>query len=186
MENRKTRVCPVERAAGLDSKIRRWFQNPRNILSPHIKEGFTALDLGCGPGFFTIDIAELVGQSGRVIAADLQEGMLEKLRAKIHGTEFEGRIVLHQCNERNIGVSEKIDFVLAFYMVHEIPDQESFFNEIHTILKPFGKILIVEPPFHVSRRAFEATVKKAAHSGLIPVSKPSVFLSKAIVLEKNP
>ena len=43
----------------------------------------TVLDVGCGPGFFTLDMARLVGPSGRVIAADLQEGMLEKLGQKI-------------------------------------------------------------------------------------------------------
>lgn len=186
MENRKTRVCPVERAAGLDSKMRRWFQSPRKILSPYVKEGMTVLDLGCGPGFFTIDMAELVGQTGRVIAADLQDGMLEKLRAKIHGTELEGRIVLHRCNEGGIGVSDKIDFVLAFYMVHEIPDRESFFNEISSILKPSGKMLIVEPPFHVSTKAFGETVERAEHAWLTPTKRPRVFLSKAIVLEKSP
>lgn len=120
------RVCPIEKAAGLDNKIRRWFQNPRKILSPYIRHGMTVLDMGCGPGFFTIDIAELVGQTGRVIAVDLQDGMLEKLRAKIKGTESERRIVLHQCNESTIGIIERIDFVLAFYVVHEIPDQEFF------------------------------------------------------------
>jgi ubiquinone/menaquinone biosynthesis C-methylase UbiE len=145
----------------------------------------TVLDLGCGPGFFTIDMAELVEQTGRVIAADLQNGLLEKLRAKIHGTDLEGRIVLHQCSESSIGVSEKIDFGLAFYMVHEIPDQESFFNEIHTILKPSGKILIVEPPFHVSQRAFDETVENAEHAGLTLTARPKAFLSKAALLEKS-
>ena len=43
----------------------------------------TALDVGCGPGFFTLDMARLVGESGQVIAADLQEGMLQIVRDKI-------------------------------------------------------------------------------------------------------
>ena len=89
MSNRRNRVCPVERAGSLDNRIRRWLQNPRKILEPYIKEGMTVLDVGCGPGFFSIEIAQLVGKSGRVIAADLQEGMLQKLRDKIRGTELE-------------------------------------------------------------------------------------------------
>ena len=102
MAGRKTRVCPVERAGSLDTKIRRIFQNPRRILSPFVSEGMTAVDLGCGPGFFTIDMALLAGRSGRVIAVDLQEGMLEKLREKIAGTELEERITLHRCEQQSI------------------------------------------------------------------------------------
>ena len=102
---RENRVCPVERAGSLDSRIRRWMQNPRKILRPHIEEGMTVLDVGCGPGFFTMDMAQLVGNAGRVIASDLQEGMLQKLRDKIRGTDLEQRIILHKSDENKIGFS---------------------------------------------------------------------------------
>jgi ubiquinone/menaquinone biosynthesis C-methylase UbiE len=52
----------------------------------------TVLDLGCGPGFFSIAMAQMTGASGRVIAVDLQSGMLQKLNAKIQGTELESAI----------------------------------------------------------------------------------------------
>jgi hypothetical protein len=61
----KNRVCPVERAGSLDNRFRRLLQNPRKILGPYIEEGMTVLDLGCGPGFFSIEIAQMVGKSGR-------------------------------------------------------------------------------------------------------------------------
>jgi ubiquinone/menaquinone biosynthesis C-methylase UbiE len=77
MSRQKNRVCPVSLAGGLDNKIRRWLQNPRKILAPYIQEGMTVLDIGCGPGFFSIEMAQLVGKSGKVFAADLQEGMLQ-------------------------------------------------------------------------------------------------------------
>ncbi|OQX26879.1 MAG: SAM-dependent methyltransferase [Desulfobacteraceae bacterium IS3] len=181
----KNRICPVKRAGSLDNRLRRWIHDPRKILGPYIKEGMTVMDLGCGPGFFSIDIAQMVGKSGRVIASDLQEGMLRKIRDKIHGTEIEERITLHQCQENSIGVSEKVDFVLAFYMVHEVPDQRKFFDEIVSVLKPKGKILIAEPPFHVSKNAFEETVRIAQDTGFTPVERPKIFLSKAVILQKD-
>lgn len=52
----------------------------------------TVLDLGCGPGFFSIVLAEMFGNPGRVIATDLQEGMLQKLNEKNRGTQVEERI----------------------------------------------------------------------------------------------
>ncbi len=143
------------------------------------------MDLGRGPGFFSIDMAQIVGKSGRVIASDLQEGMLKKLRDKIQGTQLEERITLHKCEENKISVSEDVDFILAFYIVHEIPNQEEFFNEIGSILKPNGQVFIVEPPFHVSKTAFEETIRKAIDAGFKDVERPKVLLSKAVILKKE-
>ena len=185
MTDRKGRVCPVELAGSLDSRARRWVQNPRKILAPYVKEGMIVLDVGCGPGFFSIAMAQMVGKSGRVIAADLQEGMLRKLRKKIEGTDLAQRITLHKCQEDNLGLSEQVDFVLAFYMIHELPDQAHFFREIASVLKPDGQILIVEPPLHVSRRAFEDTLMAALSVGLKLLERPRVLFSKAALLQKG-
>ena len=181
----KNHVCPIERAGSLDSRFRRWVQNPRKILAPYIKERMTVLDLGCGPGFFSVDIAQMVGKSGRVIASDLQEGMLRKLGDKIQGTELEERIVLHRCEQDKIGWSEKVDFVLAFYVVHEIPEQGELFKELESILQPNGQILVVEPPFHVSKSAFQETIRKAQDAGFRPEEGPKVIFSKTVILEKG-
>ena len=185
VSNRHNRVCPVERAGSLDHKLRRWIQNPRKILGPYVEEGMTVLDMGCGPGFFSIDMAQMVGRSGRVIASDLQEGMLQKVRDKIKGTALEERITLHKCEENRIGVTAHVDFVLLFYIVHEVLNKKAFFYEIATILRQTGQVLIVEPSFHVSRSAFEETVKKAGAAGLPSAEGPKVFLSKTIVLKKG-
>ncbi len=185
MSDRNNRVCPVERAGSLDNRIRRWLQNPQKILRPYIEKGMTVLDIGCGPGFFSIDMAQLVGKSGRVIATDLQEEMLQKLREKIQGTALEERLTLHKCEENKIGVSENVDFVLVFYMFHEVPNQEEFLNEIGSILKPNGQVLIVEPPFHVSKSTFEEIIRKARNAGFTLVERPKVFLSKTAVLKKG-
>jgi hypothetical protein len=70
-------------------------------------------------------------------------------------------------------------------LLHEIPDQQQFFAEIQQALKPDGLILIAEPPFRVSRRAFEETIDKARNAGLTPVERPKIFLSKAVVLKNE-
>ena len=101
-------------AGGLDNAVRRLLQNPHKILKHHISEGMTVLDLGCYSGFFSLEIAKILLDSGKVIAADLQEGMLEKVIKKIKGTELEQIIEIHKCENTKIGVAEKVDFVLAF------------------------------------------------------------------------
>ncbi len=187
MTNLKTHthpyVCPSEFAGSLDNSFRRWFHNPRKILKPYIQKGMTVLDLGCGPGVFTIEIAKMLQDSGKVIAADLQEGMLEIIAGKIKGTSLKNRVELHKCQENSIGISEKVDFILAFWMVHEVPDQDSLFKELKSILKPEGKILIVEPRMHVTGKAFRKMSSIIEKSGLKITEKSKVFFSRAIVLE---
>ena len=177
-----TRICPVERAGGLDNSLRKLFQNPQKILSPYINEGMTVLDLGCGPGFFSIEIAKMLNNSGKVIAVDLQEGMLEKVKNKIIGTEIEKRIEIHKCEEKKIGVTEKIDFILAFYMIHEVPDQDNLIKELKSILKPGGKIYIIEPKFHVSKKSFDCMISKLDTVGFDLIDRPKVFFSRAVLL----
>ena len=182
MSRKDEHVCPVENAGGLDSGIRKMLQRPKKILGNYVREGMTVLDLGCGPGFFSVEMAEMVGASGKVIAVDLQEGMLRKLENKIRGTEIEKRIKLHKCDKDKIGITEKVDLVLAFYMFHEVPDQKKFLEEIKSMLKPDGEVFIVEPKFfHVSRQAFEETMTMAEEMGFKPVGRPKVFLSRAVV-----
>lgn len=185
MADEKNRVCPVTLAGGLDNRIRRWLQNPHKILGPYIKEGMRVLDIGCGPGFFSIELAQMVGKSGKVVALDLQEGMLRKLRDKIQGTTLEERITLHKCEKSSFGLSELVDFALAFYMVHEIPDQERFLNDIKSVLKPIGRVLIVEPPLHTSKKDFEGTIRKAQDTGFTVVDRPKMFPNKAVILQKG-
>ena len=186
METERNRVCPVELADSLDGRIRRWLQNPQKILAPYIKEGMKILDIGCGPGFFSVELAKLAGKSGKVISADLQEGMLQKLRNKIAGTELEDRIMLVKCEKDNINVSEYVDFILAFFMVHEVPDADLLFKQLKNILNDKGLFLLVEPKlFHVSRKEFEATIKLAEENGFKVSQGPKLLFSWSAVLKNT-
>ena len=180
--NISTRVCPVEIAGGLDNSLRRLIQNPRRILRSYIHEGMTVLDMGCGPGFFTIEIAKMLNASGKVIAADLQDGMLEKVRMKISGTALEKIIKLHKCGQDKLGLHEKADFILAFYMIHEVPDKEGLFMEFKSILKPEGKLYIVEPAFHVSEKEFNDMLFKITNTGFSIIERPRLLLSRSVLL----
>ncbi len=189
MSDDSKHICSAERAGSLDSRIRRWLQNPTKILAPYVKEGMTVLDFGCGPGYFTIDMARMVGERGRVIACDLQQGMLDMVSDKaangVSGSDLEDRITLHKCEEDKIGISDRVDFVLLFYVVHEVPDQKSLFSEIATILKPTGQVLIVEPPFHVSKAAFAEMIGVAREVGFRSSEGVRVLLSKSVVLNED-
>ena len=184
MNDERNRVCPVELANSLDSKIRRWLQNPYKILSPYVKEGMVVIDVGCGPGFFSVELAKMVGKTGKVFSVDLQEGMLKKLRDKIKGTDLEGIIKLIKCDKDVINVPEKGDFILCFYMVHEVPDKEGFFGTLKKLLNEKGDLLIVEPKFfHVSKKEFDETLRKAGSAGFKAAEGPKLPFSFSAVLK---
>jgi ubiquinone/menaquinone biosynthesis C-methylase UbiE len=180
-----SRVCQVEKAGLLNVGIRKTVHNPAKILKGLIKEGTTMLDFGCGPGFFTIEAAKLVGDSGKIIAADLQQGMLDIVKKIITGSSLDSRIQLHKCDDEAINLSLKVDFVLIFWVLHEVPSQESFFCQIVDILKPGGKILLVEPKFHVKKKDFNASIEKAQAQGLKIIRSEKIFFSRSVLLEKN-
>jgi ubiquinone/menaquinone biosynthesis C-methylase UbiE len=183
MKEDRNRICPVELADSLDSRIRKWIQDPTKILSPFIREGIKILDIGCGPGYFTIEMAKMAGKESKVFAVDIQEGMLKKLHDKIAGTELEGRIILVKNEKGKNNIPEKVDFILAFYMVHEVPDKDLLFKELKDKLKEKGQFLIVEPKlFHVSKTEFNSTLKTAEKNGFKINPGPKLPFSHSAIL----
>lgn len=175
-------VCPMEKAGSLEKSWRRWLQNPNRILKPFVQPGMTVLDMGCGPGFFTIPMAEMVGESGRVIAVDLQQGMLDKVKQKIQGTDLASRIELHLTEADNLNINTELDFVLAFYLLHELPDLEKFLQKIKVILKPSGKMLVAEPNFRVSKDEFANTLVKITNTGFNIINHPRICLAHTVLV----
>jgi ubiquinone/menaquinone biosynthesis C-methylase UbiE len=179
------RVCPLEHAGSFDTWYRRLLQNPVRILSRFVREGMRVMDAGCGPGFFTIPMARLVGPYGHVIAADVQPGMLALVEKKLRGSGLERRTSLYECRAGRMTSIEPLDFLLAFYMVHETPDAAVFLQDAHAALKPGRQMLIAEPPIHVSKRAFNRMIGIAQQIGFVAVDGPPIFLAKTVVLVKR-
>jgi ubiquinone/menaquinone biosynthesis C-methylase UbiE len=178
-------ACPYWLVGLLDNPVRRWIHKPEVILAGLVQKGHTALDLGCGPGYFTLGIARMVGERGRVIALDLQEQMLDIVRRKAGRAGLLSRIQLRQSTPDDIGVIEPVDFGLAFWMLHEVRDQDRFLQQLHGLLKPGGRFLLVEPVMHVSAESFQASVAKAHAAGLESIAERKVRLSQAIVFQKQ-
>jgi len=181
---RQQRVCPWWLCFTFDNIFRKLFQNPERILEPYIMPGWTVLDVGPGMGYFTIPLAKLVGDTGQVIAADLQQKMLDGIYRRAFRMGVQDRIRLHKSTPDSIGISEPIDFCLAFWMLHEVSDRARFLNEITSILKQDGLLLLVEPKLHVSKESFSRTLGIAKSAGLSSADKPKIFLSYSALLKK--
>jgi ubiquinone/menaquinone biosynthesis C-methylase UbiE len=183
---RSTYVCPAEHGDWLVSSLRGLVNHPGRILKGLVDEGDTAVDLGCGPGFFTLPLARMVGETGHVVAVDIQEGMLAKLRTRAVEADLASRIQLHHVGADSLGVTGPADFALAFWMVHEVPNEVRFMREIHGFLRPEGRFLLVEPMGHVSKAQFGRTVEVAKQAGFVALSPRRVGFSRAMLFERLP
>jgi 2-polyprenyl-3-methyl-5-hydroxy-6-metoxy-1,4-benzoquinol methylase len=141
-------VCPSWLAFSLNNSLRRCLHNPEKILGEFVKPGSTVIDIGCGPGFFSAPMAQMAGPSGTVIAVDLQRKMLDKLMANAGRASLAQRIRTVECRFDDIVVREKADFILTFWMVHEVKDRPGFFRQVADNLGPGSSYLLVEPKIH--------------------------------------
>lgn len=178
-------VCPWWLAYTFDNPLRRIFHKPEEIFSPYLSKGMTAIDLGCGMGYFSIGMARIVGETGKIISVDLQQRMLDTLRKRAEKAGVASRITTLLCDENSIGTHDAVDFALAFWMVHETPDAFNFLKQVHAILKPSSKLLLAEPKGHVTFNEFKKTLSIAQELGFKPIDSPVISLSHAAVLERQ-
>ncbi len=180
-------VCPWWLGYFLVNPLRRLIEGPTEILTPYVGDGMTVLEPGPGMGFFTLDLVRLVGDTGRVVAVDLQSKMIEGLRRRAASAGLLERIDARLAQPKSLGVADlngHVDFVFAFHVVHELPDAGAFFVEAANALKPAGTLLLVEPRGHVPETQFEEEVRAASAAGLALTARPNIRRSRAALLAK--
>ena len=171
----------------LANPLRRLLYTAKSILTPYLSEGMTVLEPGPGMGFFTLEAARLVGPKGRVVAVDIQAKMLEVLRRRAQRAGLLERLDTRLIKENDLAIQDlkrKVDFVLAFAMVHEVPDATKFFSDTSAALKIGGRMLFAEPSGHVSEEHFASLLVQAQEAGLRPESLPAIRWSRSALLAK--
>lgn len=181
---RNQHTCPWQICFTFDNPLRRLVQNPEKILRKYVKPLDTVMDIGCGMGYFTIALCRLVGDKGNVLAVDLQSEMLEGVKKRAVENGVSSQLKLHKCSAEKIGITDKFDFILTFWMAHEVKNLESFFSEIASLLKPKGKILIAEPLLHVTAEKFNNEISLLRKNGFEVLENPKIFFSRAALLQK--
>jgi ubiquinone/menaquinone biosynthesis C-methylase UbiE len=136
----------------------------------NVKPGDVVCDLGCGNGFYTLKLAEMVGPSGKVLAVEIQPEMLEMLRVRAERAHVENI-------ERILGTAVdpklpegQVDLVLMVDVYHELSNPAEVLAAVRKSLKPTGRMAQVE---------FRAEDEK------VPI-KPLHKMSKAQILKEIP
>jgi ubiquinone/menaquinone biosynthesis C-methylase UbiE len=169
------------------SPLRKLQQNPQKILSPFISEGMNILEIGPAMGFFSIPMAKMTGNKGRVYCIDIQDNMLKKLyqRARKAGVDHIIETRLATADSMNINnLINTIDFTLLAYVVHEVPDQNKLFSCISEVMKKNSNLLFIEPKGHVNTIEWEKSIAIAINQGFQISQKTKVTGSRAILLYK--
>jgi ubiquinone/menaquinone biosynthesis C-methylase UbiE len=178
----KKHVCPWWLCFTFDNPFRKCLHNPEAILGPYVRPGDQVIDVGAGMGYFSIPLAKLVGPTGRVTAIDLQPQMLSALARRAKRRGVAERIATHLATSASLGCQARADFILAFWMAHEVPDQRGFLLELYHLLKPGGLLLLVEPKMHVSRSNFLQALETAKDLGYFLKENPKIRLSHSALL----
>ena len=182
---RKKHICPWWLCFTFDNYFRTLIHDPDKILRPYVRENDTVLDIGPGMGYFTIPLARMVGANGKVIAADIQKEMLDALHRRAQKAGVDKKILLHLSTPQSLGINEIIDFALAFWMIHEVPDSRDLLKEIHSILRPGGLFLMTEPSLHVSKAMYMESMRMAEKAGFTIKEGLKISLSRSALFIKN-
>src|SRR5689334_1280948 len=114
------RVCPWWLGYFLSSPLRRLMLDPEKVVEPFVRKGMTVLEPGPGMGFFTLELARLVGPSGRVVAVDIQPKMLAGLQRRAAKAGVSSRVEARQASAESLRIADlqgRVDFTLAFAVV---------------------------------------------------------------------
>jgi ubiquinone/menaquinone biosynthesis C-methylase UbiE len=182
---RDEKVCPWWMAWTFDNPLRKWLHDPRQVLGDLVREGMTVADIGCGMGYFTVAMAKMIGPSGKVVAVDVQQMMLDLCRKRAYRAGVSDRVRTILASADGISVDVPVDFAVAFWMVHEVRDIPRFFGQVAKVLRPGGKMLYAEPRMHVSQKRVDEILGHARNAGFTVVSGPGIRLSRSALLVRS-
>ena len=142
-----------------DEQERRKWQNPESILAEMgLRTGMTFIDIGCGQGFFTIPAANIVGDTGKVYALDVNQTNIDRLREKVFAAGLTNVILKTGKAEDLIICDACADIIFFGIVLHDFENPLKVLENAHGMLKQTGKLVNLDwkkepmdigPPLHI-------------------------------------
>lgn len=146
----------VERyAKSFDSPARDAWQMPDRVIAAlELKPGQVVADIGAGTGYFTVRLARS-SAAPKVLAADIESAMVDYIRQRAQKEGLTNVVAVHASADRT-NLPEPADVVLIVDTYHHISDRVAYFTKLKALLKPGGRLAIVDfkkdspegPPAH--------------------------------------
>ncbi|MFQ5586603.1 MAG: class I SAM-dependent methyltransferase [Thermodesulfobacteriota bacterium] len=132
---------PAKRARLLSDERLKEMAPSEFLRTNGLSSGMSIADIGCGPGFFALPAAEIVGAKGRVYAVDTEPAMLNELRSR----KPPENVTLLQSDESRIPIGDgACDLVLLAFVLHEAEDKVTFLRELKRLLQIDGRLLLID------------------------------------------
>lgn len=140
------RPMPHQMASWLEHPWRLRYRSPAGLMTLlGLFNGMTVADLGCGTGLFTVELARMVGQGGRVHAVDLQAPMLAATETRLAAAGYADRVVTHRAGLHSLPLADQsVDVALMVATLGEVPAPVLALDEVRRVLKPNGRLAISE------------------------------------------
>ena len=143
-ERRKREVLPAHQAQILLIPLRRFFMPVAQTLDRFgVTAGRTVLELGPGPGYYSVEASARLGSGGRLLCLDLQRGMLERLRERLPPTATNVDLVVADATALPLR-DACADSAFLVTVLGEIPDQAAALGELRRVLRPGGSLGFAE------------------------------------------
>jgi SAM-dependent methyltransferase len=156
--------CPSSLAWLVDNPIRRRYMRPL-LDRLGIQRGERVLELGPGPGAFTIDAARRVGPEGRIIAVDIQSEMIARVNEHVREAGL-SNITTHVASAYDLPLDDaSVDRAFLVTVLPEIPDQGRALAELRRVLKPSGVLSITEEFLDPDYPVQSETIRRAETAG---------------------
>lgn len=145
----------------LDNPMRRKALPPDEVINTlNINKDQHVADVGCGIGYFTIPMAKVVGEGGKVYAIDINPDMLEETRKRVEKEGYTNVEIVHS-SENNFKIPDSsVDVIFTATVFHELNEPEIFLNECKRVLKTEGRLVVLDwnkinekigPPIHTRK-----------------------------------
>ena len=184
---KQPRPMPHQMADALDHPLRLRYRNPGATLADYgIAPDMTILDLGCGTGTFTLELARMVGEGGRIHAVDLQQPLIDRTRQRLLAAGLQDRVQLHCCGAEALPLgTESVDLVVMIATLPQIPDRFAALSEVQRVLKVGGRLVLSEELPDPAYVLPSVSRHWAEEAGFRFVAQLGTFFCYSVLLEKT-